>query len=88
MLHELFFPWIPFFLFFSLQIKRLAEQMNLMKRERDLRDEALTRLSLELETCQRSEAALKNQIRLKTTLIESNRQEMQRQLSKSSHVGQ
>lgn len=59
----------------------MAEQVNSIKKERDLRDEAVARLSLDLERQQRSEVALKKQIDLKTGLMDTNRLEMQRQLS-------
>ncbi len=62
---------------------RLAEQISALKRERDLRDEALTRLSLDLEQSQRNEAILKNEIQIKTKLLDSSRQDFQRQISKS-----
>ena len=55
--------------------------MTSLKREKDLRDEALTRLSLDLEQVQRNEAVLKNEIQLKTQLLDSSRQDFQRQLS-------
>jgi len=60
---------------------RLAEQTSALKRERDLRDEALTRLSLDLEQSQRNEAVLKNEIQIKTNLLDSSRQDFQRQIS-------
>ncbi len=60
---------------------RLAEQTSALKRERDLRDEALTRLSLDLEQSQRNEAVLKNEIHIKTNLLDSSRQDFQRQIS-------
>lgn len=53
-----------------------------MKREKDLRDEALTRLSLDLEQIQRNEAILKNEIQIKTNLLDSSRQDFQRQIGK------
>lgn len=56
------------------------EQTNVLKRDRDMRDEALTRLSLDLEQCQRNEVCLKNDIQMKTNLLESTRQEMMRQI--------
>ncbi|XP_046454834.1 paramyosin-like [Daphnia pulex] len=60
---------------------KLAEQTSALKRERDLRDEALTRLSLDLEQSQRNEAVLKNEIQIKTNLLDSSRQDFQRQIS-------
>ncbi|XP_057378862.1 LOW QUALITY PROTEIN: serologically defined colon cancer antigen 8-like [Daphnia carinata] len=60
---------------------KLAEQVSALKRERDLRDEALTRLSLDLEQSQRNEAVLKNEIQIKSNLLESSRQDFQRQIS-------
>lgn len=60
--------------------ERLSEQSGTLKRERDLRDEALTRLSLDLEQCQRNEAVLKNEIQIKTNLLDTSRQDYQRQL--------
>lgn len=51
-----------------------------MKRERDIRDEAITRLTLDLEQCQRSEAVLKKEIETKTALLETSRENFQRQI--------
>ena len=52
-----------------------------MKKERHLRDEALTRLSLDIEQFQRTEAALKSELRAKNSLIESCREDVHRQMS-------
>ena len=62
--------------------------MTSLKREKDLRDEALTRLSLDLEQVQRNEAVLKNEIQLKTQLLDSSRQDFQRQLSEFCDIFQ
>ena len=66
------------------QMVRFTEQLNSTKRERDLRDEAVTRLSLDIEQLQRSEATLKNELRAKNNLLESSREDFQRQMSMES----
>lgn len=53
-----------------------------MKRDRELRDEALTRLSLDLEQSQRNEAILKNEIKIKVDLLDCSRQDYQKQIGK------
>lgn len=60
---------------------KFTEQLNSTKRERDLRDEAVTRLSLDIEQLQRSEATLKNELRAKNNLLESSREDFQRQMN-------
>lgn len=64
-----------------IEITRFAEQLNAMKRERDLKDEAITRLSLDMEQLQRSEVTLKNELRTKNNLLEGSREDFQRQMS-------
>ena len=63
------------------EMVRFAEQLNAVKRERDLRNEAVTRLSLDIEQLQRSETTLKTELRTKNNLLENSRDDFQRQMS-------
>lgn len=63
------------------EMVRFAEQLNAVKRERDLRNEAVTRLSLDIEQLQRSETTLKTELRTKNSLLENSRDDFQRQMN-------
>ncbi len=72
----LFVVFVCLFVF----LRRAAEELGAVKRQRDACEQTLGRVSLELDACRRAEAALKNQARLSADLIDDQRQQTHRRL--------